>query len=61
MEFIKKYKGEILVCLLTTVLIIFQRVMESHYGEEYSMVSLILLITLILSALVIYKYVNGKK
>ena len=61
MEFIKKYKGEILVCLLTTVLIIFQRVMESHYGEEYSMVSLILLITLVLSALVIYKYVNGKK
>ena len=61
MEFIKKYKGEILVCLLTTVLIIFQRVMESHYGEEYSMVSLILLITLILSVLVIYKYINGKK
>jgi len=61
MEFIKKYKGEILVCLLTTVLIIFQRVMESHYGEEYSMVSLILIITLILSVLVIYKYINGKK
>ena len=61
MEFIKKYKGEILVCLLTTVLIIFQRVMESHYGEEYSMVGLILLITLILSVLVIYKYINGKK
>ena len=61
MEFIKKYKGEILVCLLTTVLIIFQRVMEGHYGEEYSMVSLILLITLILSVLVIYKYKNGKK
>ena len=61
MEFIKKYKGEILVCLLTTVLIIFQRVMEGHYGEEYSMVSLILLITLILSVLVIYKYINGKK
>ena len=61
MEFIKKYKGEILVCLLTTVLIIFQRVMESHYGEEYSMVSSILLITLILSVLVIYKYINGKK
>ena len=61
MEFIKKYKGEILVCLLTTVLIIFQRVIESHYGEEYSMVSLILLITLILSVLVIYKYINGKK
>tara|TARA_X000001036_G_C20033131_1_gene543590 strand:+ start:331 stop:516 length:186 start_codon:yes stop_codon:yes gene_type:complete len=61
MEFIKKYKKELVVFLITTSLIIFQRVMENHYGEEYSMVSLILLIILILSVLVIYKYINGRK
>ena len=48
MEFIKKYKKELVVFLFTTTLIILQRVMENHYGEEYSMVSLILLIILIL-------------
>ena len=61
MEFIKKYKKELVVFLITTSLIILQRVMENHYGEEYSMVSLILLIILILSVLVIYKYINGRK
>ena len=61
MEFIKKYKKELVVFLFTTTLIILQRVMENHYGEEYSMVSLILLIILILSVLVIYKYINGRK
>tara|TARA_B100001250_G_scaffold357757_1_gene333682 strand:- start:213 stop:398 length:186 start_codon:yes stop_codon:yes gene_type:complete len=61
MEFIKKHKKELIVFLITTSLIILQRVMENHYGEEYSMVSLILLIILILSVLVIYKYINGRK
>tara|TARA_B100000945_G_C20085829_1_gene458921 strand:+ start:404 stop:589 length:186 start_codon:yes stop_codon:yes gene_type:complete len=61
MGFIKKYKRELVVVLFTTSLIILQRIMENHYGEEYSMVSLILLIILILSVLVIYKYINGRK
>ena len=61
MEFIKKYKKELVVFLFTTTLITLQKVMENHYGEEYSMVSLILLIILILSVLVIYKYINGRK
>ena len=61
MEFIKKYKKELVVFLFTTTLITLQIVMENHYGEEYSMVSLILLIILILSVLVIYKYINGRK
>ena len=61
MELIKKYKGILLVFILTTSLIFFQRVVENHYGEEYSMAILILLIILILSVLVIYKYINGRK
>ena len=61
MELIKKYKGVLLVCILTTSLIFFQRVAENHYGEEYSMAILILLIILILSGLAIYKYINGRK
>ena len=60
MELIKKYKGVLVVFLFTTLLITFQSVMEKFFGEESSMVSLILLIIFFLCIIVLHKYRAGR-